>query len=554
MSDARYTGPLDPSYTMGEASPLARRVTPQPGDVFGARAVPGAGMRDIRTAMRPTVEQLHTAPDPLDAMLQLGGGPGGSAVAMAAGPAKALRSKAAAQMLPKAQFPELAERYPETGPPEMRVDKKKGTTYPGKLQTPQEKLFMEARLAIQKDLDAGNYRPYFPASKRFDAPAKDLASPRQTRTETLPGPRTKPENLAKWQEMINDPAGHQRLRDMFEHGRDVGGGENWYMIGQLHAKFRQELGQQAGDQKFKEFVWAMTGTTSGVEPEDNLMIAHLVRYARENNIPLPQAPHQVPSPVSGGKYGVMGNLKLGKQMVEQGVDPSNPKRFNYGQNFFGKADVSTLDEQMGNIWFGRDVEAPFAKSGGPYGLFEPTIERLAAEYGVSPREFQEVAWAGYKNKTRGYRPKPFITTINEAIERTHRLTGMPHEEIVRRGLVRGEIPLYGAAGVLGLDAALQQQGQNSPLSQPQYASTPMPRPAPRPKDRPFTEADRAEEMRAMGQMGQAMQGAGMLLPGPNSPLSKNVIDRTTPLYTRAYYQEQGRRRGPVLDVANQEVK
>lgn len=29
-----------------------------------------------------------------------------------------------------------------------------------------------------------------------------------------------------------------------------------------------------------------------------------------------------------------------------------------------------------------------------------------------------------------------------AIERTHRLTGMPREDIVRRGLVRGEIPLY----------------------------------------------------------------------------------------------------------------
>ena len=35
-------------------------------------------------------------------------------------------------------------------------------------------------------------------------------------------------------------------------------------------------------------------------------------------------------------------------------------------------------------------------------------------------------------------------------ERTHRLTGMPREEIVRRGLIRSEIPLYGTAGLAPL--------------------------------------------------------------------------------------------------------
>ena len=44
--------------------------------------------------------------------------------------------------------------------------------------------------------------------------------------------------------------------------------------------------------------------------------------------------------------------------------------------------------------------------------------------------------------------QPFISVINDAIERTHRLTGMPRSEIVRRALVRKEIPLYGAGGAL----------------------------------------------------------------------------------------------------------
>jgi hypothetical protein len=36
-----------------------------------------------------------------------------------------------------------------------------------------------------------------------------------------------------------------------------------------------------------------------------------------------------------------------------------------------------------------------------------------------------------------------ISHINDAIERTHQLTGMPREEIVRRGIIRNEIPVYG---------------------------------------------------------------------------------------------------------------
>jgi hypothetical protein len=53
--------------------------------------------------------------------------------------------------------------------------------------------------------------------------------------------------------------------------------------------------------------------------------------------------------------------------------------------------------------------------------------------------YQDVVWAGFKNEPG----KPMISHINDAIERTHRLTGMPRDEIVRRTLIRNEIPLYG---------------------------------------------------------------------------------------------------------------
>jgi hypothetical protein len=52
-----------------------------------------------------------------------------------------------------------------------------------------------------------------------------------------------------------------------------------------------------------------------------------------------------------------------------------------------------------------------------------------------------------------------ISHVNDTIERTHRLTGMPKAEIVRRGLVRGEIPLYGLGGAMTMGALASQDYQ-----------------------------------------------------------------------------------------------
>lgn len=52
------------------------------------------------------------------------------------------------------------------------------------------------------------------------------------------------------------------------------------------------------------------------------------------------------------------------------------------------------------------------------------------------------------------------------IERTHRLTGMPKEEIVRRGIVRGEIPIYGLGGVVGIEAMLKGLNRDPDKDEP----------------------------------------------------------------------------------------
>jgi hypothetical protein len=49
-----------------------------------------------------------------------------------------------------------------------------------------------------------------------------------------------------------------------------------------------------------------------------------------------------------------------------------------------------------------------------------------------------------------------ISHVNRSIETTHRLTGMPREEIVRRGLIRKEIPMYGLGGAAAMGALARQ--------------------------------------------------------------------------------------------------
>ena len=76
--------------------------------------------------------------------------------------------------------------------------------------------------------------------------------------------------------------------------------------------------------------------------------------------------------------------------------------------------------------------------------------------------FQDVGWAGLKKNKEEARGKtfeyegPMINHINRSIETTHRLTGMPRAEIVRRGLIRKEIPMYGLGGLSAMGGLAAQ--------------------------------------------------------------------------------------------------
>lgn len=388
---------------------------------------------------------IQGSSDPQKAIAAAFVGPGAGKGAM---PAPAVATRGAIRP-PPAIMPQVAERYPQVGPPEWRKDPKTGNPYEGKLLTPEAEQVAKARQVAQKDITAGDYEPYFDVEKRTDVNAAKYPE----RESTLDVTMKKPETIEKYEDMARSKDASKRLNTAFERGllqeNDAG---NWYFMGQLEKKFIDEYGAKLGRQLFQErFGNAMAATTGGANPTDNLIMSQYGNFLKTHGLELPDASHQYPFPV-GGRYAANNMGQFDKIVLQGGgIDAmKNPKRYDFSGAFTG-AKVPVIDEQMSGL-FKPGMQMPPT---GSYGHFAGALGDLARKQGVDPRFFQEVAWAGTKdaNTKGGYRAQPMIANVNEAIERTHRITGMDRDEIVRRGLVRGEIPIYGlAGGVLGAGA------------------------------------------------------------------------------------------------------
>lgn len=346
-------------------------------------------------------------------------------------------------------FPELATRYPEVAPPVEAIDPKSGKPYLAKTLSEEAKALQLARKIAQERIDRGEYTPFFDPAKRYDVDPSQYPAYEPTITQR----RVKPETQEKYDTMLMAEDVLERLNDAYKRGMlQKEDAQNWYMLGQVEAEFIKEFGEKVGREKFKERIAdAMAATTGGADPESNWLMAQYGNVMKEKGLPMPTAAYEFPFPI-GGRY-VTGNMDQYRKMIMegQGVTPENPKRYNFAYNFLGSK-APTIDEQMmGIIRPGVNVPEP-----GTYGHHEAPVTAAAAREGVEPRYFQEVAWAGAKDaKTKGgFKAAPFIDTINESIERTSQVTGMSPDEVVRRGLVRSEIPMYGVVGAAGTSALM----------------------------------------------------------------------------------------------------
>lgn len=421
---------------------------------------------------------------------------------------EAYQSKTSAGILAaekSAPFPQYAEAYPPVGAGVPALDKKSGKPYMQKQLTPDAEEFQRVRAEIQKDMDKNGYTPYFDPQKRFHADFSKYPAALDT-AQQLPA---KMETIEKWTRELDTPETRAALQRMYKAGQNVKDADNWYMMGQVEARYIQEFGPKIGRERFRnDFAGAMAATTGGADPTANFLMGHYANYLRnkgqdfprwsaadnesvktfaessgkkyvdKKNLPIDKtgdiASFKLPFPIGGqyasgnlDQYGrVFSEVARGKDIGQAMVD-ANPKRLDFMQSFTGNPHSFTWDKQMTTGATAGKYDMPPV-----YGVMESMARDEASKAGVAAQNFQDVGWAGQKAMLEGAKPLsggfhgptglhnfkyegPMISHINDAIERTHRLTGMPRDEIVRRGIVRAEIPIYGAAGLLGL-GALQQ--------------------------------------------------------------------------------------------------
>ena len=423
--------------------------TPQDSDLadmatdIGAGFLPGIGTalsaRDFERARRED-DRLGMALSSLGMLPVIGG------VTRAAN--KARKGNAVVDALRKTNDvgydrAKVARDYPDTAPPVLAKDAKTGKEFLQKQNSAEAQAVEKVRKAAQKDIDKGNYTPYFDVEKRYYADATKYPLQGRTVTDALP---KKQATIDKYTAEFDTPEARARLTQAFREGSKDPLAKDWYALGQLEAEFIKEFGDKKGRQMFKErFADAMSATTGGADPTANLLMSAYGNFLRQKGVAQPQAAYEFPYPI-GGRF-ASGNMAMYDKVINQGAGlqaAKTPKRFDFSSNFLGHRDRATIDEQMSGGFRPGLLVPP----GDSYGVFEKVVHDLAKAEGVQPANFQDVAWKGLK----GVPGKPMIQHVNEAIERTARVTGKKPEDVVRDSLVRGTHPLYGIAGV-GLTAA-----------------------------------------------------------------------------------------------------
>ena len=410
-------------------------------------------------------------------------------------------------------YPQYAEAYPDIGPPALK-EKAPDPKNPGKFLiapkkgeipyasmeealakaeepnfflekklTPEAQIFQKQRNIVQRDMDLHGYTPYFDPAKRADIPTSDYGPFADTGVAAAPKTAKTDE---EWFQKYGTPEARARLQEGYEKGKSIPDTDRWYFMKQLQDKYIAVLGEKEGKEAFKkEFSGMMAATTGGASPYNNFLMNHYANYLNKQGLRVDQRAYEMPFPI-GGRF-ASGNMDQAQKYIDNGMvgfDPAkNPKRYDFDNALAGNPAAGTIDEQMSGAFI------PGMTIPEHYGPATRVLHEEAAKAGVDARGFQDVGWAGLKylkeeaahaakeaKKAKkpgiGHNSEPFnfdydgpmINTINRSIETTHRLTGMPIEEIVVRGLIKKEIPMYGlgAVGATGVMGSIARQDRYQP--------------------------------------------------------------------------------------------
>lgn len=347
---------------------------------------------------------------------------------------------------PLEPLPWAGERYPQAGDSVQKWEPSKNDFYTSKRRTVEEEAIMARRAAAQKDIDAGNYEPYFNLDERYDAPREVFEDTWQDTTKVAI-PKTEA-TVERIREVVNNPEALKKLHEGYLAGKPDEMAHDWYPVGQLYHEYVKVYGPERAPQEFRDgFSKAMAVTTSGQNPTSNYVMSHMGNFLRKRGERFPESSVDIPSPV-GGQY-TAGNAKsYNENIIDAPGTPvdsaTNPKGGDFSQAFEGNVDAFTTDKRMSSAW---GLSAP---PNAHYGLYSEAGRNAARQAGAQPRNYQEVGWVGLDERDKG---KPMMQHLNESIERTRRVTGLPVEDVVE-GMVKHNRPMYGVAAAATTGAGM----------------------------------------------------------------------------------------------------
>ena len=332
---------------------------------------------------------------------------------------------------PNAPYPQFAERYPDTGPPTQKPKTNPsypGETFPAKTLTPEAEEFAKAREKIVKEMRDEGFKPFFDPSQRFPAEFSKQPGPH---ADTAGALAAKQETIDRHLKAIDTPETRKALRNAYAKGLDPPDSQAWYLLGQVEKKMKQDLGEEAGAKRFRDQVaTAMSATTTGMTPQQNLIMSQYLNYQKATGRPLPTESYQTPVTVGGQR--TMPNVDAYKELFSGPSGPyetlqaqafKNPKRADFAQAQMGNPNAFTVDEQMAHGMIQKDVP-----QAGTYGIITKMGREEAVKAGADPQRYQDVAWAGFKKMLEdakraekgkgpnapgeGYQGYPMISEIN----------------------------------------------------------------------------------------------------------------------------------------------
>lgn len=286
-----------------------------------------------------------------------------------------------------------------------------------------------------------------------------------------------PRGVPERTKAIAHPDNLARVREVVERGRAIGG-ERWFNTEPLRQAFIGELGAERGAAAFERFIDYVAATSTRSRVGENIRNASYYYTLDRQGLAFPKIVRpgdydrlekRPPFPY-GHRYQVQ-HAKNARKVRDAGgwelFVLESPKTASFAQNLKGNQQPVTIDLHNTKVMGLTDAQGRLAKAPGKneYGFMEALQQGEAPKLALSPAQYQSSAWVGGAEQT-GQRSgiDPFLRIFESRLMETATRLGLSKEEVLRR-TIRGELPLYGAGGIMGLgvlaEGEANRPGSNS---------------------------------------------------------------------------------------------